>query len=66
MGDDPFSLSQQKLILFRFREREKKNQKYSMLVETESVLPVFLTGVCNLCNGGVKFVRNNDRNRLTF
>lgn len=23
-----------------------------------------VTGVCNLCNGGVKFVRDNDRNRL--
>lgn len=21
-------------------------------------------GVCNLCNGGVRFVRNNDKNRL--
>lgn len=51
---------------FPFREWGKKNQKYSVLVETECVLPVFLTGVCNLCNGGVKFVRNNDRNRLTF
>lgn len=26
--------------------------------------PIMLfDGVCNLCNGGVKFVRNNDRNR---
>lgn len=25
-----------------------------------------LTGVCNLCNGGVKFVRDNDRQRLDF
>uniref|UniRef100_A0A803LN26 Uncharacterized protein n=1 Tax=Chenopodium quinoa TaxID=63459 RepID=A0A803LN26_CHEQI len=32
-------------------------------VRAQSELSCHVSGVCNLCNGGVKFVRDNDRNR---
>ena len=39
---------------------------WSMWTCRFSFLNLCFTGVCNLCNGGVKFVRDNDRNRFDF
>ncbi|KAJ7951891.1 Dcc family protein chloroplastic-like [Quillaja saponaria] len=36
----------------------------SSFFEKDSRPIMLFDGVCNLCNGGVKFVRDNDRNRI--
>ncbi|CAA0839150.1 DCC family protein - chloroplastic, partial [Striga hermonthica] len=52
--------------------REDKAAAADWVKETASFFeqdsrPIMLfDGVCNLCNGGVKFVRDNDRKRLDF
>lgn len=44
---------------------------FEFVVKLESEVSIIddfinLSGVCNLCNGGVRFVRANDRNRCVF
>ncbi|KAL6134340.1 hypothetical protein ACLB2K_066572 [Fragaria x ananassa] len=38
-------------------------QATSSIFEDDTRPIMLFDGVCNLCNGGVKFVRDNDRNR---
>lgn len=42
---------------------KKKKKRIEWLLQLKMMgLNLVVTGVCNLCNGGVKFVRDNDRN----